>query len=315
MIRFAKFLAGLAMSVLLCLGFAGGSFAASGPFSGPNGKLATIRFAPEEGTYLGSVSAGGAFHPLYEEWDYNLGGSRLAFSPDGARIALSIGWRPSELAIANATSGGLRYVDTHRIQAYDPFWAPGGRIVFSGKTLAGKRVGTYLVRPDGSGFRKLFERVALSASRDLGEFVSMGRSGGENRLLLLDREGKRSSLLDRSRKFYFRDPEISPDGRWIVYERYFDPTGKYSGTRQGDLFVIRTDGTHRRRLTSGLRDRYPAFSPDGKWVAFARHDPKTMTSNLLVLSVKRPGNVHQITSGKDDYYYEVSWGRRQQPAE
>ena len=61
------------------------------------------------------------------------------------------------------------------------------------------------------------------------------------------------------------EPAWSPDGRRIVF----------TGPRQvrvsrPDLWVMRSDGGHRRRLTTDrASDRSPDWSPDGRWIAFA----------------------------------------------
>jgi Tol biopolymer transport system component len=308
--RMIRRFAGLAAAILVCLGAGHASLAAAGPFSGPNGKLAVIRNSPESGNFLGSISPGGVFNPIYEEWDYNLAGAELSFSPDGSRIALNVGWRPSQLAIARTSGSNLRYVNTHRIEAYDPFWTADGRIIFTGQTLKGRRVGTYSIKPDGRDLRKLFGRVIFAAS-DRGQYVGASSSAFSHYLDLRDRRGKRINMLARSKRHFFVDPSFSPDGRWIVYERYLDPPGKaeHAGDRLGDIFVVRRDGTHRRRLTAKRRDMYPAFSPDGRWIAFVRHDRKTLASNVFALRVDRPGLVRKITNTRETYHYDLSWGR------
>jgi TolB protein len=55
-------------------------------------------------------------------------------------------------------------------------------------------------------------------------------------------------------------PAWSPAGTRLVF------------TRRGDLYVIRADGTHFRRLTRGaVMDYDPAWSPGGGWIAFTRN--------------------------------------------
>ncbi len=56
------------------------------------------------------------------------------------------------------------------------------------------------------------------------------------------------------------NPDPSPDGKWLAHDSIGDLE---------DIFVIRTDGTGRRRLTNDLhRDRFPRWSPDGSKIAF-----------------------------------------------
>src|SRR3989475_13339003 len=57
------------------------------------------------------------------------------------------------------------------------------------------------------------------------------------------------------------DPQISPDGKKIAYVRRFaDPM---TDKRYSNLWIINTDGTDHRPLTTGNRgDVFPRWSPD-----------------------------------------------------
>src|SRR6266852_1172939 len=63
------------------------------------------------------------------------------------------------------------------------------------------------------------------------------------------------------------DPQISPDGKKIVYVRRFaDPM---TDRRYSNLWIINSDGTDHRPLTTGNRnDASPRWSPDGGRIAY-----------------------------------------------
>src|SRR5229473_3331804 len=63
------------------------------------------------------------------------------------------------------------------------------------------------------------------------------------------------------------DPQISPDGKRIAYVRRFaDPM---TDKRYANLWIINTDGTDHRALTTGNRsDTSPRWSPDGLRLAY-----------------------------------------------
>src|SRR5215472_4139581 len=63
------------------------------------------------------------------------------------------------------------------------------------------------------------------------------------------------------------DPQISPDGKKIVYVRGFaDPM---TDRRYGNLWIINADGTDHRALTTGNHgDSSPRWSPDGTRLAY-----------------------------------------------
>src|SRR5579871_6006749 len=61
------------------------------------------------------------------------------------------------------------------------------------------------------------------------------------------------------------DPQISPDGKQIVYTRGW--IDKINDKRASSLWIMNADGSHNRKLTDGSN---PRWSPDGTRIAFIR---------------------------------------------
>src|SRR5215510_9329360 len=62
------------------------------------------------------------------------------------------------------------------------------------------------------------------------------------------------------------NPEISPDGNWIVYTR--SELNWKDNKRESWLWMISTDGKEHFRLTSHESDSAVSWSPDGRTIAF-----------------------------------------------
>jgi tricorn protease-like protein len=84
-------------------------------------------------------------------------------------------------------------------------------------------------------------------------------------------------------------------------EPAFSPDGRtIAFARNGDLYSIRPDGSGQRRLTSGgTVDSAPVVSPDGKRVVFERRAAPGSAADLYAVRVLG-GGLHGLTSGPDD---------------
>ena len=83
-------------------------------------------------------------------------------------------------------------------------------------------------------------------------------------------------LIDIFDYEYVSDPQISPDGKKIVYVRNFKDI--MTDKNLSNLWIVNSDGSQNRPLTTGNQnDMSPKWSPDGKKLVFRSNmqDDKT----------------------------------------
>ncbi|HEY9180733.1 MAG TPA: hypothetical protein VIO32_08425, partial [Candidatus Baltobacteraceae bacterium] len=91
------------------------------------------------------------------------------------------------------------------------------------------------------------------------------------------------------------NPQISPDGRRVVFEarRMNGPKDKYAT----DLYLVRTDGTGLQRITHDGKDGSPNWAPDSRSFAFVRGPqkkggkPQIFTYNVATGAIKQLSHV------------------------
>jgi Tol biopolymer transport system component len=317
-------LLGLACGLVGLLGAA----PAQAAFPGVPGPIAFSHTDFNEGGDSGGLLSHGPRKrdPLLELTDQP-GDSSPSYSPNGCQIVFSGNRDPGEtrgshIYLMNRDGSGVRQLTSGGFYDSNPSFAPSGRsVVFDRGDLQGRSTHIFGISVDGSGLHQISDEAGsdydptFTPDGKLIVFVSNRDSSGHtdrSNILSMKPDGSGVRLLVGGPRNEL-DPDVSPDGRRIAFSSNRD--------HGPNLFVARMSGKRVVELTHSRHDCFgsacytsPAWSPDGKHIAFLRSG--RYSSAVEVMRADGRGFAKELDEGgteEEGYGSHVgapSWGPR-----
>jgi len=218
----------------------------------------------------------------------SMGLSRFA----GARAASNEGW--IVYSSGDDATEGLWIMDVNgenqrqltKSRDLEPAWSPDGQKIAFARLPRGDLAprGIYVLNADGTNMKRLNDcpydgtpawspdgkRIAFS--RQVREKEDVDKDGvlsiESMSIYIMKSDGTMLQRVTAETPAHWDfDPDWSPDGKKIVYQRY-DREGVLKGVR---IWIMDSNGDNQEMLND-TGDR-PAWSPDGKKIAFSRLNP------------------------------------------
>ena len=300
------------LAVALVAAVAVSAAVAAGPDAGRPSALITFTMSSRvdpDGPYLVcSTQADGSRVNLLPD---GVQGTSPWWSPDGTRLAFTALQVPPPFAsghdsdialadpqgnlVANLTAGGAS-------NNYLPRWSSDGRWIAFGST----GLVPAIVRADGSSKPRVVR--VKDADGDV-DWYPNGKRLVVSRFVKNDIWLYSVKLDGKGLKRLVPgvQPDVSPNGKKLAF-------GRRVG-RTFHVYVANADGSHVHRLTKSAKpESEPAWSPDGRWIAFVRVlDPQSFVpeTSIVVSSADGKASYTAVTATPDFDPFQPSW--RAQP--
>jgi Tol biopolymer transport system component/tRNA A-37 threonylcarbamoyl transferase component Bud32 len=219
------------------------------------------------------------------------------FSPDGARVAVTVGTNPigtdGDVWVFTPASGAMERL-TFSGNAVYPAWTPDGSHI---SYMEMEQAAVYLKAADGSGAPEVIRKTGTEAvilpeswSPD-GRTLAYVRAGKSMDIYLLSQGGE-PRLFEKDAS----DPVFSPDGRWIAYSS--------PGAGESNVFVrpVNGDGKWQVSVSGGGYARWPRPGGEIFYIAIASPDRPVMAVPVAAGATLRLGPPQRVIANTGDSF-------------
>ena len=268
----------LLLPLLVCVWV---SFGFPPAYANPKGTIAFLsnRNNPDEpGLYTAIylINADGTNERLWLENPEGFSG--MAWSPDGKSVALAQYDADglSHIFVIDLHTGQQKNITAQwgawQLNFGSPSWSPDGKwLAVTCSQLNIVHVDVCRMTADGDKLKNLTQEAqnifsSAPSWSPHGDKIAFNR---KTKIFVMDRSGRnRVRLSQQEGVIGDRRPAWSPDGTKIAFYSNRDAQEPAKGI-ETDIYVMNADGSNVVRLTDHpSADRVPAWSPDGRWIAF-----------------------------------------------
>jgi Tol biopolymer transport system component len=215
-----------------------------------------------------------------------------------------------EIMMMNSDGTDIRNISNDPADDLDPTWSPDGyRIAFVSDRGNSSSLVTqiYMMNLDGTGIIQLTKGMGSSRfpawSPDGSQIAFAYEFSTQGEIYLMNVDGTGLKRLTYSSSLNL-SPTWSPDGKKLAYS-----SGKWDEKQKKiinyDIYTMNVDGTNPRKLTTSTADDYsPAWSPDGKKIAFVSE--RRGNPDIFVIDVSTT-KVHQLTLNSPSKDEHPAW--------
>jgi tricorn protease len=274
-----------------------------------SGRISYSRFQrfftmPAEGGFATEVPL-----PMAHEGSYSPDGSRLAYLPLTPAFTQWKNYRggtTTPIWIATLSDSRVEEIPRNNSNDFSPMWVGdkvyfisdrNGRFTLFDYDTKTKRV-TQLVRNDGLDIKSASAGPGAIIYEQFGEIKLYDLKSGKSTNVNITINSDLLAVRPRFERVagQIGNGDISPTGARAVFEA------------RGEIITVPVEKGNARNLTnsSGAADRYPAWSPDGKWIAYFSDESGEYALHLRDQSGM--GEVKKINLGNpSSFFYSPEW--------